>query len=389
MDAARSGSRGPARRLPHATATAWCALLAFAAVAAVQADTRLRRIDQVEVMTLKRLIDRVVAGSASPGGDAWLKWSNHFLKGSDGKTYVPFTVSVEEAPEGFESVALYVRVVPEAAEPKSGGPSADLTGVAIGEVPVSVPERQFKRQGEPTAGEAAAVLQALSAPPRKGFPFEEAYPAVRESSLTRGEPLRIQRALAVEPGRYIVYAVVRERLDRKAEGKPKTAVLKRELVVPDFSEQKLQTSSIMLAHRVEMLDKALSRSEQALRPYAFGVTEIVPAVDMRFERSDALSVTFFVYNAQIDAAGMPDVAVEYRVYRDAGGLEKLVASAPAAHFNAQTLPNGFSMKAGHQLAPTQTLLLQSLDAGPYRLRVRVVDNRTGDQLFEQTPFIVQ
>jgi hypothetical protein len=75
-----------------------------------------------------------VAAGQLPGGDAWLKWQNHFLRAPDGKTYVPFAISVDEAPEGFESIAVYVRVSVRGVR-ATGGPKqrGDFTGVPVGD----------------------------------------------------------------------------------------------------------------------------------------------------------------------------------------------------------------------------------------------------------------
>ncbi|MFN8061389.1 MAG: hypothetical protein U0Q12_19685 [Vicinamibacterales bacterium] len=354
-------------------------------------EPKLARASQTEVMALKKMVDRIVSGVDQPGGDAWLKWSSHFLKGRDGRTYVPFTVTIDDAPAGFDSVVLYVRVVENLPGDRTSN-VANLAGVPVGEVPVSVPERQFRRAGEPTAGENSAVLQSLTAKDRKGLPFEDIYPAARASDAAAAplEPHRIQRALSVKPGRYIVYVAVRERPVKDGKDAPaRVATLRREIDVPDFTQTRLQTSSIILADHVEPLPAPLTKDEQRLRPYALGTSEVVPAHETRFSQSQALAVTFFVYNAVEDTTGKPNVTVEYRIYSAGGGTEKLLAQTRPVVLDGTTLPANFSLKAGHQLAPMQSVVLQHLSAGPYRLRIHVVDNVSGEQLFEEAPFIVR
>lgn len=204
-----------------------------------------------------------------------------------------------------------------------------------------------------------------------------------------GSPPRLQRALSAAPGLYDLYVAVRERPGPgKEEAALKAAVIKRELIVPDFSEKAMQLSSVILAERIDPLSAPLDKRQQALRPYALGTVEIQPTLHATFDRSSTMSIAFFIYNAAMDERGQPDIAVEYRVYRDTAVGEALVGTMPTQRYDATTLPPSFSMKMRRELGAAQSLPLDALAPGAYRLRIRVTDNMTGAQCLSDAPFRV-
>ena len=75
----------------------------------VLAQERLSFADRDEAFRLDALVDSVADGDL-PGGDAWLKWSHHVFRTTEGLIYVPFTLVIEEAPDAFASISMYVRV---------------------------------------------------------------------------------------------------------------------------------------------------------------------------------------------------------------------------------------------------------------------------------------
>lgn len=347
----------------------------------------LSNVDRVEVGELSKLVDAVAAGQL-PGGDAWLKWQNHFLRAPDGKTYVPFAISVDEAPEGFESIAVYVRVSVRGVRATSGPKQrGDFTGVPVGEVPVNVPERQFSR-GAPTAGEASAVLAAMerSLQSVQSHTFEDVHFASFGRVLA-SQPRIVQRALAVPAGEYDVYVSVRERPSAIKPGSvPKWAVIRRALDVPDFSKSELSVSSIIVADRLDQLRAPLRAKDQVERPYALGGIEIVPAPDTNFTRDEQLTVVFFVHNPSIDAGGKADVTVDYRFFQLAIPEKFFRQTAPQV-FNATT-GSSLDPKA-HQIPVDAIVPLAPFPPGPYRLEITVRDRLAGSSLTRQVVFTVE
>ena len=122
-----------------------------------QGSGRVGPLPRAEAVALNDLVDGAAEGKGA-GSDAWLKWNSHFVRAADGKVYVPFTVTLDDAGAGFESIAMYVRVMPRGTKGPAGSGRVSGSDIAT---PVSAPERQFSR-GNPTAGEASARLGLMA-----------------------------------------------------------------------------------------------------------------------------------------------------------------------------------------------------------------------------------
>ena len=343
-------------------------------VAAPETRRELSDEESEEAQVLVTMADAVAKGKPS-GGDAFLRWTGHFLKRADDLTYVPFTIELDEAPDGFRTAAMYVRVaergdtrgMAERVEEKEREVQPGDT------VPVSVPERQFLPPGTPTAGEAAAALTLAERgdPEAAVYPFED-FHFLELPEGQGGEPRIVRRALAVPAGSYDLYVALRERPSRD-DAPLKGAVLKTPLDVPNYSGRGLATSSIILADSIEPLAGPLEPEEQAERPYALGGAEILPERDTVFARDEMLTVAFLVYDAGVDGSGKPDVTVSYEFYQQGGGPERFFNRTPPQQYSPATLPEVFDLQAGHQLAPIQEVPLSSFPAGGYRLEVTLID----------------
>jgi hypothetical protein len=345
-----------------------------------QGTGRVGPLPRAEAVALNDLIDDAAEGKGA-GGDAWLKWNSHFMRAADGRVYVPFTVTLDDADAGFESIAMYVRVMPRGTKGPVGRGRVSGSDMAT---PVSAPERQFSR-GNPTAGEASARLGLMATelgsvrPPFEGF-FVARMPATASPPIVR-------RSLVVAPGDYDLYVAVRERPGSGSRAAPKGAVLRHTLSVPDLGGNEPVMSSVILADRIDALAKRLSPSQQADRPYAFGSTEIFPAADATFAQDDVLSVVFFVYNLAVDKANLPDVTVEYRFRQMSSPAKVFGELVPQRLSRAHTTP-AFDAKAGHQLAVTQALPLTTFPRDNYELEISVTDNLSGHSIQRAVRFTV-
>lgn len=334
-------------------------------------EPRKKKLSVADIAALRELIaiaDKTMKGDFA-GADASLRWSHHFLRAPDGRTYVPFTIEIRGAPaEMFRSVAIYVRVATRGDRLTSA--QRDVRVGPTGRGPIS---EIFREGGEGPSG-ASAALRLHDRPDTRSagpYPFEDA--AFIKTQL---EPRLFRRAITVVAGSYDVYVTIRERQSSSARrGKlPGKVVLKRELDVPDLSKPELATSSLIVTERIEPLRRPLSPDEQAERPYALGAAEMVPALGTTLRQSDSLSAVFVVYNAAADTRGKPDVSVSYVFHhRAAGGEYRMNETAPQ-RFKAESLPPGFDPRAGHQLVPTQSVPLNAFPPGDYRLEVRVTDH---------------
>jgi hypothetical protein len=320
-----------------------CLIVAAASSSDAQRRREVRRVGLDEQAALTQIVDNAAEGKHTEG-NAWLTWVPHFLRGPDRKTYIPFTLKVEEAPGAFRSAAMYVRVAPRGDLGRAGRKAEGVQnalGVATGEMPVN----------------SAASSQLAT----------------------------VQSGFGVPPGEYDLYIAL---LERDVRGQKKWAVLKQPITVPDLATSALRMSSVILADRVEPLRDAVPEAERPLRPYVFGSSELVPATDDELRSDETLHVAFLIYDATPDGAGKPEVRVEYRLFQQNFSGERLLGATAPQMFDASTLPADFDVRTGQQLAAVQSLPLDAYKPGTYRLAIRVTDRRSGATTEESVRFVL-
>ena len=382
--------------MPVGTRCSTCLLTVLALAVSWEPLSAQRKLTWAQVnegTRLVKLVDDVADGKLA-GGDAWLKWEPHFLRLEDHKVYVPYTLVIDEAPRAFRSISMYVRAThhgESSREGKARGRQQAYIGFEPGMLPINIPERQFVPPGTPTASENAAMLR-FAHPEDDGvprFPFEDV-DFIDFGQAGAREPYVVRRGLAIPPGDYDVYVSIREAdLDGRPAPNAKSAVLKRRLTVPTFSRTALQTSSVILADDIRPLADPLSAEEQLRRPYALGLTEIVPARDHLFSALDTLSLVFFVYNAAVTANKKPNVSVTHTFFEHTGGTEEVFRVTAPQEFNAETLPEQFSLEAiGNQLPVSLAVPLRAFPPGSYRLQIGVTDHVKESRIVKNLNFIV-
>jgi hypothetical protein len=276
-----------------------------------------------------------------------LTWRQDFLKAQQGLVFVPFTVTVEPG-KMASTVAAYLRIAPKGA---TGLPAA-------------------------ASGEKAPA-----------YPFEDVY-FTELRSTGPGLPVRLTRAFAVPPGAYDVYVALRERPSggTAADAPVKVALLKQEVVVPNYHTEELQTSSVLVADKIETLTAAVSPESMKERPYVMGDSEITPAADMKFKKTEELQLVFQIYGAKLGGDKKPDVSVDYVFFQKDPTGEKMFNKTPTQTLSDKTLPPTFDPEMGHQLMTGQGVPLGSFPEGDYRLEIKITDNKaqktvTRDVLF--------
>jgi hypothetical protein len=327
------------------------------------------QLRQQDIETLVLLVDAVSAGQQEAPADVPLTWeSNHFIKGQGGDTYVPFTLSLDRSQLTRPDVALYVRIVDK--EQAAAAPPADAAAAPPADAAAAPP--------------ADAAAAPDSPPQRPTYAWDNLH------FIDIPADGKVSRAIALRPGEYDAFITIKERAAAAADAAPaKVTMLRRDLSVPDFSDEtSLTTSSVILASDVQVMANALPASQQEENPYVFGPMRIVPSVDGRFSKNGELQVIFWIYGARPATGGKPDVQVEFDFHHRLPEGEKYFNRTAPQELNAETLPPEFSVAAGHQLPGSLVVPLQSFPTGDYRLEIKITDNVSGQSTTQNVNFTV-
>lgn len=308
-----------------------------AAQTAPKPDNKKRnKQEQQEIEQMVKLVDGIMAGQPAPT-DITMTLDPFFMKSQDQRTFVPFVLSVNNAPK-TDSV-LYVRVVNPAAKP------------------------------DPKAKKVE-------------YPWDDVH-FVPAAQLA-GDAVKLNRVFMAPAGTYDVYIGFKERLAEKApkNSVAKIGVLKTSVTVPDFYNGEIATSTILVADKVNMLTAPPTADEARERPFAFGMQEMVPAGDMEFKKSEALSIFFQVYNAGLDSTGKPNLTLEYEFHKAEGTGEKFFNKTSPQNVSAANLPPQFD-PAKFPVPGGIEVPLASFGEGSYRLNVKITDKANNNKVLSQ------
>jgi hypothetical protein len=328
------------RALAVVVALLFSATLVEAQQAPKKDDRKRSRQEQQEIEQVVKLVDGVMAGQPAPA-DVTMSLQPFFMKSQEARTFVPFVLTVNNAPAA--PAALYIRVVNPAAQP------------------------------DPKAKKIE-------------YPWDDIHfiPAEKVAPT-------LHRVFMAPAGTYDVYVAYKERTPEKNAPKgfvPKTGVLKTTVTVPDFYNGELNTSTVLVAEKVNMLSAPPNMEEARERPFAFGMQELVPATDMEFKKAEELSIFFQVYNAGLDQAGKPNLTLEYEFHRIEGGAEKFFNKTNPQQVNASNLPPQFD-PAKFPVPGGITVPLASFAEGDYRLAIKITDKAAGKTINRDIKFTVK
>lgn len=175
-----------------------------------------------------------------------------------------------------------------------------------------------------------------------------------------------QKAVALAPGYYKVDVIVRD----VASGA--TGVKHQGFTVPKYDPQKLSTSTMVLAAKLESLV-----DQPAVGQFVIGQTKVIPNVSGVYRRGQPVGVYLQVYNAGIDQTTLrPSVDVEYVLSKDGKELGKQVEDW-----------RGLS-DAGQRLTLARLIDTRGLLPGDYELAIRLRDRVSGQALVPSAKFSV-
>ena len=358
---------------------AMCAAIAFSsAVARAQRPDRKndQKTEQAALFAQQRTqqavvraADAAMAGQTAPA-DFPIQFQNDFLKAQGTAVWVPFTLTMDPAKISGPAT-IYFRVTPR--------------GMTV-PPPADKPEKGHEKAREKRT-EQKTRLVAEEGP---SYPYQQ-IEALDLKPAAPGQPIRIVRGMALQPGSYDFYAVVRERAASPPPGGApdpalKMSVLKLPLEVPDYSNGEFSTSTIILADRVEQLQAPVPPSEQADHPYAFGQTQIVVSPDRRFKKSQELVVLLQIYNPALSADKKFNLEATYTFFQEGAGGEKRFNATEPQELTTDTMAGSDLSKTSIQAG--QAIPLESFPEGSYRLEIKVTDKLSSKVVTQSAAFSV-
>jgi GWxTD domain-containing protein len=187
-----------------------------------------------------------------------------------------------------------------------------------------------------------------------------------ELSEAKDRKSAYQKAIALAPGTYKVDVIVRDVTSGA------TGVRHVGFTVPRYDPQKLSTSTLVLAAKLESLI-----DQPAVGQFVIGQTKVIPNVSGIYQKGQPVGVYLQVYNAGIDQTTLrPSVDVEYALLKDGKELGKQAEDW-----------RGMS-DSGQRLTLARLIDTRQLPPGEYELAVRIRDRVSGQALAPSAKFTV-
>ena len=149
------------------------------------------------------------------------------------------------------------------------------------------------------------------------------------------------------------------------------------LDVPRFEEDRLASSSLILADTIEKLPTRSIGGSM----FAIGDTKVRPRVGDRFKQDEKMGIYFQVYNFMPDEKTQkPSGSVEYEIDKAGAGNEKVLEFSE----DLLKIPN----VSANQVTIEKLLPLKAFAPGNYILKIRAMDKRANQTVQQQVNFTV-
>ena len=187
-----------------------------------------------------------------------------------------------------------------------------------------------------------------------------------ELSEAKDRKSAYQKAVPLAPGTYKVDVIVRD------VSSGATGIKNLGFTVPKYDQEKLSTSTMILAAKLEGLN-----DQPAVGQFVIGNAKVIPNVSALYHRGQPVGVYLQVYNAGIDQTTLrPSVDVEYALIKDG----KEVGKQPEDW-------RGMS-DSGQRLTLAKLIDTSKLPNGEYEVAIRIRDRVTGQSLSPSQKFTV-
>src|SRR5579862_760873 len=162
-----------------------------------------------------------------------------------------------------------------------------------------------------------------------------------------------QKALPLRHGQYKISVVVKD------DTTGRIGTIDMGIHVPEYSEEKLDNSSLILADQIQ----PLPTTQVGSGPFVIGSTKVRPSVNRTFNRNQKMGIFLQVYNLSLDPqTHRPNMNVIYNITKD--GKTILDQSEDPSKLT----------NSGAQTTLEKTLNLEPLQPGKYVVQIKVTDN---------------
>ena len=189
---------------------------------------------------------------------------------------------------------------------------------------------------------------------------------VAELTQARQRRSAYSKSVVLGPGHYRADVIVRD------TGSGATGVRHFGFQVPKYEDNKLGTSSMILAVKLENME-----GKDAFGPFMIGQNKVIPNLTGQFQQGQPVGVYLQVYNAGIDQTTLrPSVDVEYALLKNGKEIYKQVEDW-----------RGIS-DSGQRLTLARMIDTRNLVPGDYELTIRIHDRVSGQALSPASKFTV-
>jgi len=179
-----------------------------------------------------------------------------------------------------------------------------------------------------------------------------------------------QKSVPLPPGLYRLNVVAKDVVSGNMNN------YEMALQVPHFDEEKLASSTVVLA---DLIEKVPTRSI-GTGQFVIGSSKVRPRLSESFKRDEKMGIYVQLYNFQPDEKTQkPNGVIEYQVVKNSD-------SARVFEFTeeVQKMENA----SANQVTVEKVLPLQALDPGQYTLKMKITDRVSNQTLTQATPFTV-
>ncbi|MGA8145739.1 MAG: GWxTD domain-containing protein [Candidatus Acidiferrales bacterium] len=179
-----------------------------------------------------------------------------------------------------------------------------------------------------------------------------------------------QKAVPLRPGLYRLDIVLKDTTSNNV------GVVNTRLAVPRFEDDKLSTSSLIIADQIQRV----SAKDIGLGQFVLGDLKVRPKMDSAFLPSEMMGVFLQVYNLKVDEkTHKADVSVQFRVLKDK-------ESEPLKKFD---LAQDQIPEHGEEMTLQNVVTLGSFGPGKYKLEVAITDNLAKQTITPTSEFTVK